>query len=205
MKSRLKICSISVCLSALLATTQPISAQVVDTDEPETFDIELNTPTVTPKQVGALRNAMSNYEQSLIDQGLTVELIRDDQVLSITVELDLLFAPNSTTLLATAEDELRPLLEYTRHYGKFKILLAMHSDNTGSDKYKEWLCIERINSLYDYFDRHGSTPAMVYGYPMTDTQPLVNNNTRSNRAMNRRLEVYIVPGPELINNLKNKK
>ena len=81
----------------------------------------------------------------------------------------------------------------------------MHSDNTGSVKYKEWLCIERINSLYDYFDHFCSTPAMVYGYPMTDTQPLVNNNTRSNRAMNRRLEVYIVPGPELLNNLKGKK
>ena len=201
----MRICSVVLALASIAIATQTTSAQVAELDEPNTLDIELNTPTVTPKQAGALKSVMSSYDQSLIDQGMTVELIRDDQVLNITIELDEIFDPNSTTLQPTATDVLRPLLEFTRHYGKFKILLAMHSDNTGSAKYKEWLCIERINSLYDYFDHFGSTPAMVYGYPMTDTQPLVNNNTRSNRAMNRRLEVYIVPGPELLNNLKGKK
>ncbi len=204
MKSRSKIFS-TLLLLACFSTSSIAVAQVTAIDEPETFDIELNTPTVTPKQAGALRNVISSYDQSLIDHGMTVELIRDDQVLNVTIELDELFAPNGITLQPEAGDVLRPLLEFTRHYGKFKILLAVHTDNTGSDKYKEWLCTERINSLYDYFDRFGSTPAMVYGYPMTDSQPLVNNNTKSNRAMNRRLEVYIVPGPELINNLKGKK
>lgn len=205
MKSRSKIFSALLAFVSISTSSIHAEAQVTAVDEPETFDIELNTPTVTPKQAGALRNVISSYDQSLIDHGMTVELIRDDQVLNVTIELDELFAPNDITLMPGAGDVLRPLLEFTRHYGKFKILLAVHTDNTGSDKYKEWLCTERINSLYDYFDRFGSTPAMVYGYPMTDSQPLVNNNTKSNRAMNRRLEVYIVPGPELINNLKGKK
>lgn len=205
MKSRSRVYSIVLALASIAMVNQLAIGQVAELDEPNTLDIELNTPAVTQKQSGALKRVMSDYDQSLIDQGMSVELIRDDQVLSVTIELDDIFGPNSTSLLPTATDVLRPLLDFTRHYGKFKILLAIHSDNTGSDKYKEWLCIERINSLYDYFDHFGSTPAMVYGYPMTDSQPLVNNNTRSNRAMNRRLEVYIVPGPELLNNLKGKK
>lgn len=83
--------------------------------------------------------------------------------------------------------------------------MAVHSDNTGSEKYKEWLCEQRVIALYDFFDTFGSSPAMVYGYPMADREPIVDNNSKTNRALNRRLEIFIVPGPELINNLKSKR
>ena len=39
---------------------------------------------------------------------------------------------------------------------------------------------------------------MIYGYPMGNDQPLVKDNSAKNRALNRRLEIYIVPGTDFI-------
>lgn len=192
-------------LVLLLLTAAPLKAQVKAEIEPADIDTELNTPAVTNKQAGALRRVMTAKAQSLIDEGYNVELMRDDQVIAVTIQLDKLFRPNEVGLLGTAVGLLQPFTDFTRHYGKYKLLLAIHSDGTGSQGYRTWLCEQRIVSLYDFFDSHGSTPAMVYGYPLGHEQPLVDDNSRANRALNRRLEIFIVPGPELISNLKNRK
>lgn len=129
-----------------------IGAQAIASIDPGTLDNELNTPAVTSKQAGVLTSVMARYEQELIDQGLAVEMLRDDQVLDITIDLDYIFGPNSISILPTASEFLNPIIDFTRQFGKFKILMAVHSDNTGSEKYKEWLCEQRVIALYDFFD-----------------------------------------------------
>ena len=114
-----------------------IGAQTIASIDPGTLDNELNTPAVTSKQAGVLTSVMARYEQELIDQGLAVEMLRDDQVMDITIDLDYIFGPNSISILPTASEFLNPIIDYTRQFGKFKILMAVHSDNTGSEKYKE--------------------------------------------------------------------
>lgn len=68
-----------------------IGAQAIASIDPGTLDNELNTPAVTSKQAGVLTSVMARYEQELIDQGLAVEMLRDDQVLDITIDLDYIF------------------------------------------------------------------------------------------------------------------
>lgn len=182
-----------------------IRGQVPVIDEPADLDTELNTPAVPGKMAGALRRVMNPKAQSLIDQGFNVELMRDEQVIAVTIQLDDIFDPNEINLNDKGSQQMQAFLPFTRHYGFYKILLVVHSDDTGSKYYKDWLCEQRIISLYDFFDAHNSTPAIVYGYPMADKEPIENNDTRTHRAINRRLEVYIVPGPQLIQDLKNKK
>ncbi len=48
---------------------------------------------------------------------------------------------------------------------------------------------------------------MLQGYPMSDSEPLKDtpNTSYANRRANRRLEIYIVPGPMLIMEAKSKK
>ena len=83
----------------------------------------------------------------------------------------------------------------------------MHSDDTGSNDYLYGLTEKRIIALYDYFDQHAAQTDMLQGYPMADSDPLKDspNTSREGRAANRRLEIFIVPGPMLILDAKNKK
>lgn len=182
-----------------------VDAQIITDNEATDIDTELNTPAVPNKLAGVLSQAMSRHAQSMIDMGYNVELMRDDQVVAVTIPTDKLFGPNDLSLLTTAEQLLDPFIEYTRTPGRFKLLIAVHTDDTGSESYRQWLCEQRIISLYDFFDAHGAISSIVYGFPMAHEQPVVADDTRNNRALNRRLELFIVPGPELISTLKSSK
>jgi outer membrane protein OmpA-like peptidoglycan-associated protein len=163
-------------------------------------------PEVPNKQSSYIKNYMHREAQALQKMGFTVESMRKGEVVIATIPADKLFAPNDTTLLTTASQQLSPFLPYFRTHGKFKVVLAMHSDDTGSEEYLYGLTERRIVALYDYFDSHATQTDMLQGYPMADSDPLPHqsNETASGRKANRRLEIYIVPGPILIMEAKSK-
>lgn len=179
----------------ILLSSLSLSAQTIANDEPADFNTELNTPVIPNKQSQAVTTEMQAIYSFLVNQGYNVEMCRNDQVVVVTINIDKLFGPNEVSLLNSASQFLQPFSQYTRHYGNFKLLLAVHSDDTGSPAYRQWLCEQRVMSLYEYFDNHSSSPSMIYGYPMALEMPLTDNNSRAKRAINRRLEIYIVPGP----------
>ena len=166
--------------------------------DPQDFDTELNSPEIPSKRSRLVQERMQQIAQELIDEGFNVELMRNDQVVTATITLSSLFAPNGWTLISSSPKLLQPFVKFTRHNGEYKLLLCVHSDNTGSESYRKWICEQRVLSLYDYFDTHGTSTGMIYGYPMGNEHPLVDDNSTSNRALNRRLEIYIVPGPDFL-------
>ncbi|MDE5979096.1 MAG: hypothetical protein K2G84_03565, partial [Muribaculaceae bacterium] len=135
--------------------------------------------------------------------GYKAETMRKGEIVIATIPTDKLFEPNDTALSKSAASLLKPFLPYFRVPGKFKVILALHTDASCSDTYLSSLAENRIVSLYDYFDSNASDTASLTGYPMAANEPLKDNNSRSNRAENRRLEIYIVPDKVLIEEMKN--
>ena len=180
--------------------------QLVDLSE-LTLDETLLLPDVPAKQSVYVTAYMKREAKALQKMGYKVETTRKGEVVIATIPADLLFAPNDTTLLQSASEQLQPFLPYFRSHGKFKVILAMHSDDTGSNEYLYSLTENRIIALYDYFDQHAAQTDMLQGYPMADSDPLKDNpnTSRKGRHANRRLEIFIVPGPILILDAKNKK
>ena len=128
--------------------------------------------------------------------------MRKGEVVIVTVPTDRLFAPNDTALLPTAANDLKNFLPYFRVPGKFKVILALHTDDTGSENYLNSLSEKRIVSLYDYFDSNAADTDNLIGYPLASIEPLKENTSRAGRAENRRLEIFIVPGDVLIEEAK---
>lgn len=180
--------------------------QLVDLSE-LTLDETLMLPDVPEKQAPYVTSYMKREAQALHKLGYKVETTRHGEVVIATIPADKLFAPNDSTLLPGAAIELKPFLPYFRTHGKFKVILAMHSDDTGSDSYLYELTERRILALYGYFDEHAAQTDMLQGYPMADSEPVKDtpNTSYANRRTNRRLEIYIVPGPMLIMEAKAKK
>lgn len=201
-------------LLACAAAAPAMNAQKSSGANPETVDISeltldetLMVPEVPEKQKNYIRTAMKREAQSLQKMGYKVETMRRGEVVIATIPADRLFAPNDTMLMASADAALKPFLSYFRTHGKFKVILAMHSDNTGSDSYLYDLTEKRIVSLYNYFDTKAAQTDMLQGYPMADSEPMagMTNNSMEGRRANRRLEIFIVPGPMLIVEAKSKK
>ncbi len=132
----------------------------------------------------------------------TVELLRNREVLVITIPARLLFAPNDVELKETAAKYLTPIKRYLSEPDLYRVMIAMHTDNTGSDQYREELTADRVDAVYEWFETHGSPTTFLFPYALGDDMPLKPNTSMADRDANRRLEIYLVPGEKMLSQAK---
>lgn len=134
--------------------------------------------------------------------GCTVETYRNKEVLLITIPASALFAPNDTVLRKSSSTLLSPIKRYLKDPDMYRVLIVMHTDNTGSALYRDELTEKRINAVNDWFVDQGADTEFLFPYAFGDDMPLVENNSMSNREKNRRLEIYLVPGKKMLEQAK---
>ena len=98
----------------------------------------------------------------------------------------------------TAPAKLAPVLALFSDPMMMKMVYAVHTDNTGSPSYNMQLSHERNNSIYDWLLENISEDQIVIPYEFGDTDPIASNDTRQGRSENRRLEIFLIPGPKMI-------
>ncbi|HAP50674.1 MAG: OmpA family protein [Muribaculaceae bacterium] len=169
------------------------------------LDENLDMPQIhNDKQAAKVQDYQYDVAVKLKKQNFDVELMRDNEVIVVTIPAGQLFGPNDTILSNLGKTSLKPMLQYLQNPGFYKMLLVMHSDNTGSDAYTLELTRSRVNAVFDWFEDNG-TVEFVVPYALGDTDPLVDNNSMVNRKRNRRLEIYLVPDNVMINQAKKGK
>ena len=108
------------------------------------------------------------------------------------VALNVLFAPNSDTLPAASYaevDKLGTVLSWPQ-YTDYRIQLAGHTDNQGSERKNQTLSERRVQSIKAYLtQRFHIAPERVQAVGYGSTRPIVPNDTPEGRAKNRRVEV----------------
>lgn len=134
--------------------------------------------------------------------GCSVETYRNKEVLLVTIPASKLFAPNETELKPGAEEYLKPIRRYLKEPDMYRVLIAMHTDNTGSEQYRDILTDERAAAVFDWFVNSGADTRFLFSYSFSDEMPLVANNSIENREKNRRLEIYLVPGEKMLEQAK---
>jgi len=102
-----------------------------------------------------------------------------------------LFDVNEANLKDSSRAELIKLAQILTKYDDTNILLAGHTDSTGSDEYNLGLSRRRAQSVADFLSIHNvnSGRFTVHGYGKSD--PVASNDTVDGRAQNRRVEVAI--------------
>lgn len=135
-------------------------------------------------------------------EGCSVENYRNKEVLLVTIPARLLFAPNETLLSDSADEYLEPFKRYLKSPDTYRVLLVMHTDNTGSEQYRDEITEERVESVFEWFDDEGCDTSFLFPYAMSDEMPIVDNDSQTNRDKNRRLEIYLMPGTLMLNQAK---
>ena len=170
------------------------------------YDMSLDENLMTPeikndKQADRIQEFQYNMAVAFKKSNYEVEVMRDDEVIVITIPASQLFDPNDTVLNKLGQEQLKPFLRMLKNPGFYKMLLVMHSDNTGSSQYTISLTRQRVNAIFDWFDENGSVDYVV-PYALGETDPIVDNNSVENRKRNRRLEIYLVPEKTMIQQAK---
>lgn len=147
------------------------------------------------------RNRLHNREYNA-QNGCTVETYRNKEVLLVTIPASKLFMPNETELRPGAASLLAPIKRYLKDPDMYRVLMVMHTDNTGSEVYRDNITEERAEAVFDWFRGQHVDTRYLFPYAYSDEMPLVENNTMNNRSKNRRLEIYLMPGRRMLEQAK---
>ncbi len=151
------------------------------------------------------RQKLMNGPLSPKQGACNIEAFRKKEIILITIPANLLFAPNSSELSESASKYLKPIKRYMKDPDMFRVLLVMHTDNTGSAMYRDNITADRADAVLSWFDDNGSDTSYTFSYALGDESPLVPNTSFENREKNRRLEIYLMPGEKMLQEAKKGK
>ncbi len=119
------------------------------------------------------------------------QIVENDKSINIVMESSILFAHNSDELSEKATDALLEAVPILKKYAKRRIVIAGHTDSSGSAQYNYSLSVKRAKSVNTKLQALGVNTAKfkVIGYG--EKKPLLPNNSEKNRCANRRVEIEI--------------
>lgn len=212
--SRCLTISLAIALCVLSASARRVSGRVPELDNMS--DKELIYSVDLGKHADLIRNFQVKEATRLLNgpynpdrTGVSIETYRNKEVIILTIPTDRLFAPNSTELAKSADALLTPLKRYMKAGAEdmYRVLLVMHTDNTGSEAYTDKLSMDRAASVFNWFTENGCNTDYLFPRARGASEPnrtsgeltdiLRANNTMEKRAANRRLEIYLIPGEKM--------
>lgn len=206
MMRRLVVISRCICLAAGLLLSSQLSAAAND-DDPYSVNIEQNlaTPAINAKHSAVVANAMGLLTRTLRQAGFETQGVRKGEVTMVTIPCRDLFSPNSIEIKAKGKQLLSKLVPYIKRSDKYKVVMAVHADDTGDAIYAERITSDRANAIDEYFASAlgGESPVIPYG--LGNDEPVAPNTGVANREKNRRVEIYFVPTKDFIDNARKKK
>lgn len=158
------------------------------------LDTNINTPVLASRRKADAAEHARRTAASLRSAGMRASTIRGGEVVLATLPCDTLFPANSPEPKREALHRLRALKSIVESTDRYKILVAVHADDTGDDAYSDRLTEARANAVDDLlWQLAGRDDTNVIIYGLGKDEPLNNNLSRADRRANRRVEFYIVP------------
>ncbi|MBM9514910.1 OmpA family protein [Desulfogranum marinum] len=127
-----------------------------------------------------LRNIMANSEAASIR--------RSQDVLVATFKGETFFEHDSSALLPGGYNEIARMASVLNRYPQTQIEVGGHTDSTGSEQYNQQLSLRRAHSVENALIQQGVAYNRIRAVGYGETRPI-----SSSHAMNRRVEVVIIP------------
>lgn len=144
---------------------------------------------------GAVGYYMDVQEAKLREKlaGTGVGVVRDGDNIILNMPSNVTFAVDSADISSNFYEVLDSVTLVVNEYDKTLIEVMGHTDSTGSEDYNQALSERRAQSVYDYFDSRDVLSGRLATYGYGENHPVADNNTETGRALNRRVEIALVP------------
>jgi outer membrane protein OmpA-like peptidoglycan-associated protein len=134
--------------------------------------------------------ASDAYAASLARQLVVLEALKTDRGMVITLG-DVLFEFNRAEVKATAQARMAQLADFLRQYPDRRVSIEGHTDNIGTPAYNSELSQRRAEAVKMQLVSMGVAPDRISTVGYGKDFPVAANDTDTNRAINRRVEVVI--------------
>jgi len=131
-------------------------------------------------------------------QNAKVESVNDGQAIKVTFDSGILFATNSSTLNQASTNALTQFSNSLKANPETDVEIFGHTDSTGSDQINIPLSQQRAGSVLNFLMGQGVPSSRMTSQGVGSSQPVADNNTVDGRTLNRRVEIYILPNAQMI-------
>ena len=142
----------------------------------------------------ALGTGVDGDPLAAVDPNKSIVVSKGDKYVKIMFRDSMMFAYNSDTLQPSAKVKVEKLGRVISRYPKTIVQIAGFTDSKGSYEYNKQLSTRRAQNVANVLKSH-NVPNPIYVKGCSYNKPLVPNKTEANRALNRRVEIYLYNNP----------
>ncbi len=150
--------------------------------------------------VGALAGSAVGYymdeqERKLREQtrGSGIDVERDGDRLLLNIPSSVTFDVDKYAIKSGMKSVLNDIASTVNQYPKTMINIAGHTDSTGSDSHNQTLSERRADAVRSYLTSRGVMKERIHTTGYGESQPIASNDSADGRALNRRVEIELVP------------
>lgn len=133
----------------------------------------------------------AELRKTLRGTGVSVE--RDGDNINLIMPGNITFVTNGHDLNADFYEVLDSVVLVVQEFEKTIIVAAGHTDSTGANAYNQSLSERRANSVARYLLSRGVVEARIDSVGFGEDNPIADNSTPEGRALNRRVELSLLP------------
>lgn len=150
--------------------------------------------------IGALGGAAVGYYMDQQElklrkrlEGTGVSVTRVGDNITLNMPGNVTFAVDSADISANFYPVLDSVAEVLKEFDKSFVEIAGHTDSTGPEAYNQLLSEKRAQSVASYLVSRGVRADRFIVVGAGESRPIASNDTPEGRALNRRVEITIVP------------
>lgn len=125
--------------------------------------------------------------------GTGIEVTRDGDVIKLNLPDGVTFDFNRADLKPQFYPALDQVAATMAEYNQTIVEISGHTDSVGSDDYNQRLSEQRAGSVSNYLVGKGLVRERFEVVGMGERYPVASNDSDAGRAMNRRVEIRVVP------------
>ena len=131
-------------------------------------------------------------------QNAQVESINDGQAIKVTFDSGILFATNSSTLNAASKTSLSQFATSLKNNPDTDVEIYGHTDSSGGDNINVPLSQKRADSVKAFLESQSVGNYRMATAGLGSSQPIATESAKGVQALNRRVEVFIIPNAKMI-------
>ncbi|MEW6981660.1 OmpA family protein [Colwelliaceae bacterium 6471] len=131
------------------------------------------------------------FRQELSNSG--IDVVREGDNLRLIMPANITFATGQSYISAAFHPTLDDIAKVLVKYNKTLLSIDGHTDNVGSVAFNQELSEQRALSVKNYLLNKQIEAARLRTQGFGELQPIADNSSEANRALNRRVEIQIIP------------
>lgn len=122
-----------------------------------------------------------------------VSVVREGDKINLVMPGNITFDTDSGNVKASFYEVLNSVAIVLEEFDKTIVAVSGHTDSTGSRDYNQQLSEKRASSVASYLKSRGIVDARFETVGFGEDYPIADNSTAEGRALNRRVELTLIP------------